>query len=252
MSLTTNQTRPIVIERDKTQALELKIFSKGLQVVPTSGTLTILDGSGEAVVDAAVVVVATDGTVSYSLAAATVPITEPLSHQWRLLWELVVSTVTERINQDAHFVRYKLYPVLADSDLEAVHTDILDVMPKGQVSWQTQRDAAFEQIERMIYNDGKRPYLYLTPWSLVDAHRELTLSKIFRNLSTFATGAGRYSELARDYEEKFQKTWTTLVASYDYDEDGKLSSIDEESVSETGAVYLSSAPKFWRRRFHNG
>ena len=82
---------------------------------------------------------------------------------------------------------------------------------------------AWVTIQLRLWSSGDRPNLVLSPASLRDVHLFLTLSLIFRDLSTRLNEA--YLEQADRYYDNFSAAWSTLKFRYDSgDEDGVANS----------------------------
>lgn len=241
MGFSVNDELPIFIERAKTQTIDAPLYEDGALVAPSSGTVSILDESGNAIVEDAAVTVTGD-IATYQITSATVPATLTLSDSWQVVWSLVVSSVTYEFQQDAHLVRRNLYPVITDATLQTGrHSDLSSLYPSGVTTWQEYREAAFTEIQQRLLSQGKRPYLVLSPWSLAPAHIALSLAYIFRDLSTMVQTDGRYHRLAEDYQDQYEKLWGELEFVYDYDEDGQKSGDSEESAAAESVVYLTKS-----------
>lgn len=240
MAFSVNDELPIFIERAKTQTIDAPLYEDGALVAPSSGTVSILDDSGNAIVDGATATITGD-IATYQVSAATVPSTLTLSDAWQVVWSLVVSGETHTIAQDAHLVRRVLYPVITDANLmTGRHSDLSSLYPPGVSTWQAYRDAAWVEIQQRLLEAGKRPYLVLNPWALSRVHIKLSLAYIFLDLATLLSESS-YHTMARDYRDEFDSIWGELQFQYDFDEDGELSDQDEESAAAESVVYLTAS-----------
>lgn len=212
---------PDMLERGRVNALSCPLWRSGSLVAPASGTVSIFDRSGAALVDgAAVVVVSSVATYSYTPAASL-----QLDEGWRVEWSLVVDGAARVFRNDAALVRVRLAPVVADADLFARHSS-LDPAGRNPIStvttWQTQRDEAWAEIQLRLISRGNRPNLIMSPSALRLAHLFKSLELVFDDLATRLNEA--YADTARDYRGRFEAEWGRLTFSYDEDDSGEADS----------------------------
>ncbi len=242
--LTTGTMLPHFIERGRTQVLVLDLRELGGIVDVDSATVTILDESDTKIIDAAAATV-TDEQITYSLAGSSTT-SEDLSDRWRVEWSVLEAgesgTQAHTIVEEAHLCRNTLYPVIAEHHLRRRHSALTaDLLPPEKSSYQGYVDDAWEDVQAMLLGEGKRPYLVLSAWSLKTLHLSMALARVFRDLATFSRGRGKYAEMADHYDEAAKAAWDGLTLDYDYDEDGALSSEDEEQASADNVVFLTGS-----------
>jgi len=235
--LTARISTPLFVERAKTQTLFIDIYSSGVLTAPTSGTVSIFDGFGSTIVDEAAVVVASSHA-TYSLLSTTIPVGTILSDKWLIEWTLLISSVTYTFRQEVFLVKRILYPVITDADLNVRHSELPNMFPSGLTTWQTYLDDSFDEIQNKLINEGKRPNLIISSSSLKESHLSLCLSRIFRDLSTYGNAGGKYDKLATYYGDKFEKDFSKIRLTYDYDEDG-LPSGNESGVAMQPIIFLN-------------
>lgn len=202
---------PDLLERGRLNVLSCPLWQDGALVEPSSGTLTVWDGTGAKQLDAVVVTVtAKVATYSYTPAASI-----DWGESWRFEWTLTVGGVVDVYRNDGSLVRNVLHPVLADADLFRRHRG-LD--PNGSspistlVNYQDYRDEAWATIQLRLINEGNRPNLILGPSALRDSHLALTLALVFEDFATSLNET--YAERATDYRTRYQEAWSDLRFSY--------------------------------------
>ena len=237
MTISTGLMLPTTLVRAAANDLVLDLREFGGIVQPSAGTITVYDETGTTIVNAQAVTI-TDDQATYTNAAVTLPVTLPLSDKWRIVWTMTVDSDAVPVNQQAYLVRNELRPVISDVHLYRRQAGLRDLLPADQPSWQDQRDDAWEDIQGMLIEGGKRPYLVLSSWSLKKPHTHLALARIYRMLATFTSGKGKYAEMADYYDEAFASDWAGLTLDYDYDEDGTLTD-DEEQVAVDSVIFLN-------------
>ena len=208
---------PDVIQRGLDQTLYVEARSGADLSAPSSGTCTVYDENGDSVTTGAITV--TGSVAEFAIAAATTASLD-LATGWRVEWSLVMGdTRTYTPRNPAALVLRQLYPVLADQDLtEGRYSDLNRYLPSGSSSWEDWRVAAWNEIQRVLFRDQRRPWLIMEPSSLLDAHRELTYSHIFSALGMTQRSSGErdWLGLSRDHRSRFEREWRNL--SFDYDD----------------------------------
>jgi hypothetical protein len=226
---------PEFLVRAQDNDIEAAIYRDGAISAPTSGTVTIYDEAGTKVVDGAAITVASS-KATYTVTAATLPDTKGLSDLWQIRWALVMSDgQTYTFIREAHLVRLRLYPVISDSDLEAMHGDLSRWKARTGGNLQGYIDEAWTQLQTALLQMGRRPWLVLSSSALRSPHLYLALSLVFRDFATSA-GNGRFGELSEDYHRMYEQAFGTLSIRYDSDETGLPSSDEVESAA--GVVFL--------------
>lgn len=211
---------PDLMERGRINSLSCPVWLDGALVAPSSGMITIYDGSGTKQVDgASATVTASVATYSYSPAS-----TLAWSEGWRLEWSLVISGTTHVFKQDGSLVRNVLYPSVTDADLFRRHRalDPNSASPVSTVTdFQDYLDEAWTTIQLRLISRGNRPNLVLNPSALRDLHLTLTLALIFDDFSTSLNET--YSDRAAEYRRQYEEAWSDLrfvYASSDDDTEG--------------------------------
>ena len=232
---------PQYLERNRAQTVKLKVYRDGALAAPSSGTYTLYDAAGTAIVDAAAVTVTAD-TAQYSIGAGTLPTTKAVGEGWYEEWALVMpDTNTHTFRRTAALVLRALYPVISDVDLERLYSDLDDLRPSGMTSYQSYIDESWTQIlgRLVAMGEGRFPYLILEPFSLRTYHLELCLSLIFRDFAS-SMGDGKYLALAENHKRESAFAWQALTFRYDEDHDGQPDGTARKSAQSV--IYLNRSP----------
>ena len=226
---------PEFLVRAQDNQIECALYRDGAIAAPSSGAITIYDASGEAVVDGATVTI-DSSRAKYTVTAATLPTSLDLSDRWQIRWALTMSdSQVYTFVREAHLCRIRLYPVVSDDDLTAMHGELSTWKDRTSSSLQGYIDEAWLQLQNQLLQAGRRPWLVLGNSALRLPHLYLSLALVFRDLHTSA-GAGKFAELSEQYYRGWEQSFGTLSLQYDYNEDGLAS--DSEQQSASGVVFV--------------
>ncbi|MCB9763925.1 MAG: hypothetical protein H6739_29410 [Alphaproteobacteria bacterium] len=222
-----------MLERARANSLSCPIWQDGSLVAPSSGTITIWDGSGTKQVDADSI------TVSSSTATYSYTPSSSLSYGegWRIEWSLIIDSVTHVFRNDASLVRVSLYSPITDADLfrRVSSLNPTGAAPLSSVSdYQDYLDEAHVIIQNRLISRGNRPNLILSPSALREVYLTLTLSLIFSDFATRLNDS--YEAMSQEYKRDYQAAWDDLRFTY--------SSGDEEENSGTRRR-RSASPTIW-------
>ena len=224
---------PDFIVRAKTQTLECPVYSGSTLTAPSSGTVTIYEGS-TVLVDAAAVTITADIAI-YSLSAATIPTTLSLSDNWLIVWELVIGGETHTFQRTAALVRRELHPVVTPADVSALHQDASSLLASGQTLADF-LDQAWDMLQRRLLAVGRRPYLVLSDFALFDSHRHLAAYLLFNDAAS-SVGDGRWAEMAEHHLDRYEQEWSRLSLTYDMDEDGLVEDVEQGTAGPTAVFF---------------
>lgn len=225
------------LEAGRTQTLTCPVYRNGALVAPSSGTITVYDASNVAIVSAAAITV-TASVATYSLASTLIPTTMVYGNGWRIEFALLMpDSVVHTFRRDGALVRRRLYPVVTDTDLFRLHSDLSAVRPSGASSYQDYLDEAWAQIDSRLAQNARRPWLIMEPSALRNVHLFGTLAIIFRDFMTGSGEGGRWEALASHYEQKYTTEWDALTFTYDDTNSGQANKRKAAGVS---SVFLSS------------
>ena len=237
-TLYTARVAPEYSERGRTQTIKCQTNRDGALAAPTSGTVSVCDESGAAVVDAVAVTIL--GSVAQYSLLASVTTGGDLGLGWRVEWALTMpDSVVHSFRVEGALVRRRLYPVVTDVDLKRRHSDLDDIRPASLTSYQDYLDEAWQDITDRLVQMGVLPFLVMSPGSFRSAHLSHTLQLIFLDFGSSA-GDGRYLELAGIYEAKFKDSWSALSkVVYDVDHDGEADGDADELKTLHLPVFLA-------------
>lgn len=204
--------------------IEVKVYSAGTQIVPTSATIDIYDPDSTAVITDGTVGVAVAGTMTYSLESTYL---DTLWESARMEIDYVIATVHYKAVFFFDCVLNALKCSVIDADLKAyaprLAAEIWSVQSPANYSVQILE--AFSQVKRAIKDKGRRPHMLIDGAQVRELVILKALSMICFDLSRSTEDIwwARYLKLAEEYATAFSR----LVVKYDSDESGDISS-DEQ------------------------
>jgi hypothetical protein len=170
-----------LLQREATNTTDITIHRNGAVVGLDSGSYTLIKPDGTKLVDAAAVTIV-DNVASYTHSAASLPDTLTLGEGYIQEWSLYINELVYVFRRTCSVVRRRLYPVVYDGDLTSVYSDLASLRPSTLSSYQPYIDDAwFTIIRRLRTEGGGLEYLVISPESMFEAHRHLTLYLIWRD-----------------------------------------------------------------------
>lgn len=240
---------PDLLERARANVLRLELqdAATGGPLVITAAVLTLYNAQGTTVVDNATATVSTTeaGVVTYILSAGDLPSTLALGEGWRAVWLITTANGAELVTIPMALCKYVPRPSITTDTLFTLHADLRDAVPVNQaaVGWTPQIRLAWREIQQMLYDQGRRPWLVVTGGSLSRAHTARVLAMIYRDLQTQTQGdAARRAKLATDYTKEFSDVWALLRFDYDRDGDG----ISDGQIGARSALAIGCGPRSGR------
>jgi len=206
------------------------------EIVPVdSGTVSVYDSSGAAVVSAAAVTVDGDGIASYALLAATTA-SSTRGMGWRVEWRLASGTpsTSTTYRNSAGLVRSQLAPVITDADL---FRRVSGLDPDGAAplstltTYQDKIDEAWIVIHGWLSGKGSLLHLVMEPSALRETHMLLTLALIFEDFATRLNEAN--ATTGADYRAQYKSERDGLSFEYDTADSGRADSRRKRSASPT-------------------
>ena len=233
-----------VLERGKAVTVKLPVYRDGALHPPSSGTYTLLDEGGNKVIDAQAVTI-TDSIAEYDIAAIALPTTKHLSDGWLEKWSLVGGDgYTYDFQRTAALARTSLYPVISDDDFTILYSDLASIRPASLTSYQNVIDESWYQLIQRIRMQGNIEYLILDSQALRQAHINLALYLIFRDMD-IGMGEGRWFELAKEHQALYEAEYNRINFRYDEDQDGQLDDSRRRAIRPI--MYTSAPPARYRR-----
>lgn len=211
---------PDLLQRGRTEGLECRVYRAGALVAPTASgsTVSVYDGDGDLVVDAAAVTVTSD-VATYSLLGSVTADLE-YSRDWRIAWSLVMPDgVTHTFENRAALVRRTPHPVVTDRALFA-RVPALDPARNAPISRRTEYsdtiDEAWKAIVNRLIESDLRIEDVLNPPALREAHLCLTLALVFDDL---ATRNESFKSSAESFRKQHEAAWSRMAPEMDTDND---------------------------------
>jgi len=231
---------PVFLTRGRDNAIGITVVdSAGDAATIASGTIDVWDGNGVKVVDGAAVTVS---PASYTVLAAVLPTTEPLSDAWFIRWSLTIGTTAYQFPQTAHFVRWVLSNPVTEADLTKRHPELSDLLASGD-DISDLLGEAWEWVQRMLLRQGRMPWRVLDAFSLFDAVREKAWADCFRSGHAATGGSGKYGEMAAFYDDAAVKSFARVSVVYDEDDSG-LPDAGEDGASVVAPLFMGG-PGTW-------
>lgn len=210
---------PQLIERGRDNVVSVAVYRDGALVAPSAGSVTLTNPAGVTVATVAITVVSSVAQATISAASVAA---EQLGDGWRILWTLTLAGVVRTFTHEAALVRSAFSAPIADADL---YRRVSALDPNGGrplstlTTYQQYIDEAHEVIGARLINQGRRPWLIMSPGALRELYVVLTLALIFEDFTT------RQSEVFREdamrYRAQYEAAWAGLRFAYDEDQDGR-------------------------------
>lgn len=228
---------PELLERGRNEPIQCPVYRDGQLVSPSSGTVSVYDARGNAIVLAQAVTV-TGSVATYTVQASAIPTTLQLEDNWRVEWSLTMPDgVVHLFRNDAALVKYRLYPTIADADLIR-RVRALDPTSSTAITavanYQPAIDEADVEVQNRLIALQRRPYLVATPSALREVWLTTTIAIVLEDL---AIRNEAYREPAKTWRERVEAAWTAARPQLDYDQDGTATGA--HVAVKPGAVWLA-------------
>lgn len=221
---------PDVLQRARTQTVQMEAYRDGALVAPSEGTFSLLKPDGTVIVDAEAVTIASS-VARYTVDATDLPATLDLGQDYQERWALEMPDGTTRtIIREAAIARFQLHPPVADVDLEGEYPDLVAEFSTVATSLQVFLDEAWRRILEMLFQRDRWPDLLLTTSSLRTPHMEFALFLAHKALYRVAPADNRWETLMRHHEAEFDKSWSAMTAKWDRDLDGLVDGPRENTL----------------------
>lgn len=209
-----------VLERGRAQEVRQPAEYDGSPIAPVSGTYTLTDPEGTAIVSAAAVTVGSDKVATYTVAAGSLPSTLDYGTGYTETWALLMPDGSTRSpRRIVVLARKALDPPVGDEDMEREYAGLASMRGPSIGGYQDAREQAWGQILRRLAQEGAWSWLVYDSSAFYDVHLALSLAKVFRSFHA-RTGDARWLEQARDQEAGYHRSWKALAVAWDRDEDG--------------------------------
>lgn len=228
---------PDLLEQGQDATVQCPVYRAGELVAPSEGTVVVYDRAGEEVF-------AADVEISDDIAHATVPEADldglELSDGWRVEWLLLMPDGhRHRFRNDAHLVRYRLYPTITDADigrrLRALDPASASVITTS-TTYQGEIDEADIELQLRLIERGQRPWLIATPSALRQTWLTLTIAIILEDLAVRDPDA--YAARAKDWRARYEAALSSATLQYDRDQDGLVDQPGEREAALPSVVWM--------------
>ena len=239
---------PVSYARGRAVTASIETRLKADLVAPTSGTYTLRDSAGNAIIDAQPVVV-TGSKATYPITAGELPATlgyGSYREHWRLTHPGGVVTEGART---AYIVREPLYCPVTQQDLEDEVPGFSTLMSNTDTDdIQGWIDGAWADTLRWLESEGRWPD------DVVDAHSLFSYVRhaaFFKAFSAMSIANARYREDADKSERLMHVAQSQVRYRVDEDQDGVADSEERHSASQVirrarpgvAYVYGSKTPR---------
>lgn len=198
-----------LIQRGQERTLTAPIYLAGALVAPVSGTVTLTDDSGRAVVASAAVVVAASVATYLLLSSATTG--RSVAERWREEWVLVMPDgVTHTFSREAMCVYRRIVCPVSQADLTREHPELLRRKDTSVTSLDGWIQTAWAEVVSEIVGTGKMLWLNLDSTALWMTVRFRALASVYRSLSE-GDASGRDFQLAQEYAMRAATAWATVT-----------------------------------------
>lgn len=221
------------LEKSRNNTIKCPVYFEGALAEPESGTVSVYSATRVAVVNAAVVTI-TGSIAQYEVTTATLA-DYGYGDGWQVEWSLVMpDEQTHTFVSDAALVRRNLYPVISDVDLTKYHSDLLNKLPstEEETGYQDYISEAWNVIESMLWQGGRRPWLVVSPHALREPHIYKTLEMIAIDFATRQTNDSYWMDMAEKYAAKFELAWGRISFNESTSDDGFIDDV-KKSVAPT-------------------
>ena len=231
---------PRFLRRGRAYTLDLTPLD-GASVAVTACTYSLFDSAGVVVIDGEAATVV-GGIASYSLTAVKLD-GEDFGSGYIEEWTATIGGDEYIFPRSVYLVRREPRAVLGDSDLSAIHSDIVLELPAGETTWRGVRSEAFAQLLAYLIGRGHNPAEIRNLAGLRAAHLWWTIVLIAADLDTTTSGPGKWAKRHAEAKASRKEALDSLVLEFDRDEDG---AVDDVEAGEPG-VFLTNIPGQRRR-----
>lgn len=219
---------PLLLVRGMDTYVELEVWGPtGIQE-PTSGTISLYDGKGTAIVSTqALSVSSTTRRVYTTILAASLPATLDYSDTWRASWALSLAGESATFHQDAQLIARPWYPSLTLNQLTAASPKLRTIYdlddPEDAQELDDVLQNAIEDTQLRLVGSGRRPWLIFDAWRINAYLTETVLGRIYRSLLLDGDPANftAHDRLATKHEEAAELAWGAMNFKYDEEQTGK-------------------------------
>ncbi len=228
---------PARLVREVATLSELPVYVDSTLTAPGSGTYTLTRPDGTKAVDAQNVTI-TSSVATYTVTLAA---TEAVGNGWQETWVLTFGSTPRTFYRVAGCV-LRAYPcVISTADCIQRRSTLAGQYPQGASNGEAYVDEAYIHVALWMLQQGKDPWLVVSPYSFREPQLLWALAFWFRDLATYAGDSSRFQADADKYEAAAQAALTDMRLAYDENKDN-LPGIGEEGQGAGAVLFLSSPP----------
>lgn len=244
-------TVPDVLQGGRDNVIALEVQHDGATVHPSSGTLTLYAQGTTPVVTAAATSFS-GGRSHYTVPAAALDTSTAgvdFGDGWLEEWALTISGTVYTWTRPAALAKRPISPSVTDTDLLAEYPDLANYWGSGRTNAQTFIDSSWEDIVRRWLREGGAWWPIASPYVFFEAHRELTLSKLWRYIGK-SDGNEIFVDLSEKHQREYNRQFQTIATQYDRDQDGRVD--DPDSLESRHGVVHVNTPIAYSPRWYGG
>ena len=230
-----------VLQREVAQVVRLEARREGALVAPLSGTFSLFDSGGTAVIDAQAVTIL-DLVATYSISALELPDSLAFSELYQERWSLVMPDGTTRTpRRETAIAPFLLYPALAEIDITAgEYPGLVNELGDRFDSLQPFLDNAWGKMLEWLFEQGQWPAMMLSTSAFRRPHREWTLYLIFKYLFRNTGGGNRWQVLMEEHKSERNAALAGLTSRIDQDKNGLPDGRSRQSAASV--IHINAGP----------
>jgi hypothetical protein len=244
-------TVPDVLQSGRDNAVALEVQHDGATVHPSAGTFTLFAQGSAAVITAAATSFAA-GRSNYTIPSSALDTTVAgvdYGDGWLEEWALTISGVVHTWTRPAALAKRPISPSVTDTDLLAEYPDLANYWGSGRTNAQTFIDSSWDDIVRRWLREGGAWWPVASPYVFFEAHRELTLSKLWRYIGK-SDGNEVFVDLSTKHQAEYNRQFQTIATQYDRDQDGRVD--DPDALESRHGVVNINTPIGYSPRYYGG
>lgn len=224
---------PVLVEIGRATRLTCPLYADGAAVAPSAATVTLYDAAEAVIVTAAADV--SSGVAEYALGAQSAA----PSSRWRVEWSITVPTAPDAVvlSSTVYVVRRRLYPTIADADVgKRVPSLALTFAGRPTIvdSYSDAIEEADTEVQRLLIQADRRPWLVMEPWALRETWLCYTIAIIYEGLVAAAAEGEPYGDLAARWRERADMAFKAAQSQMDWDQDGDADSTERTALRPAG------------------
>lgn len=234
---------PVLYERGRAVVTTLPVYRDGELVVPTAGTLTVVDRYGTLVLTGTVTV-----PVDRASASMTIPTTTGYGEGYVERWTLTLDGIVRSFRRSCVVARFEVAPPLGEAELLQRYPELLVDVSGFSTTLQPWLDSAWSFVVRRLVSRGDFVDIVVDSSDLYEWYENEALSRIYAAIWRAGGNQGERLKTLWDYHAGQSKAMETgLRVTVDRDRDGNADSLAKVATAQSIHVNLP-----WSRHPYNG